>query len=171
MQVILETPRLLLRRFEPGEGSLLFELNSDPLVTRYTLDLMKEPVEGEHVLEQVILPQYALYGYGRWAVHTRDNMEFIGWCGLKNRPERKEIDLGYRFMQKSWGNGYATESAFATLRYGLEKLHINRIVGRALPGNHGSIRVLEKCGMNYVGEETVDGLLHITYDIFSPPIP
>jgi RimJ/RimL family protein N-acetyltransferase len=32
-----------------------------------------------------------------------------------------------------------------------------------LPENLGSIRVLEKCGMEYIGEEYIDGLLHKNY--------
>jgi ribosomal-protein-alanine N-acetyltransferase len=143
-------------------------LNLDPEVTRYTLDPMVNIDQAKEVLEKVILPQYALYNHGRWAAHTKSNMEFIGWCGLKMRPELNEVDLGYRFLKSTWGNGYATEAAHASIRYGFEKLNLTRIVGRALPGNLASIRVLEKCAMNYVGEETIEGLLHKTYDIFNP---
>jgi RimJ/RimL family protein N-acetyltransferase len=118
----------------------------------------------------VILPQYALYSHGRWAVHIKPGHEFIGWCGLKSRPERNEIDLGYRFMKKFWGKGYATESALASIHYGFEGLNLQTIIGRALPGNSGSIKVLEKCGMIYLCEEEIDGFLHKTYQIANPAI-
>lgn len=147
---------------------MIYELNLDPEVTRYTLDPIADLDQARRVLEQTIIPQYALYNHGRWAVHTREGMAFIGWCGLKARPGLNEIDLGYRFMKKAWGRGYATEAAFASIRYGFETLGLRRIVGRALPGNLASLRVLEKCGMRYVGEEVVEGLLHRTYDIYSP---
>ena len=52
-------------------------------------------------------------------------------------------------MKKAWGNGYATEAAYACMKYGFEKLHLQRIVGRAMPENTASIRVLEKCEMQY----------------------
>ncbi len=147
---------------------MIYELNLDPEVTRYTLDPIADLDQARRVLEQTIIPQYALYNHGRWAVHTREGMAFIGWCGLKALPGLNEIDLGYRFMKKAWGRGYATEAAFASIRYGFETLGLRRIVGRALPGNLASLRVLEKCGMRYVGEEVVEGLLHRTYDIYSP---
>jgi len=86
------------------------------------------------------------------------------------RPEINEIDLGYRFMKHAWGKGYATEAATACLRYGFERLHLSRIVGRALPGNLSSIRVLEKCRMTYIGEEMIEGLLHKSYEIINPSI-
>ena len=170
MQVIFETPRLLLRAFDMQDGDLIYQLNKDPEVTRYTLDPVTSPEQAAAILEQVILPQYALYNYGRWAVHTRDDGQFIGWCGLKNRPELGEVDLGYRFMQAAWGKGYATEAAFASLRYGFKTLGLERIVGRALPANQASVRVLEKCGMNYIGEQVVEGLVHKTFEAIHPLI-
>jgi RimJ/RimL family protein N-acetyltransferase len=155
----------LLRLFEPGEGHLIYTLNEDPEVTRYTGDPVRDLEHANEVLEQVILPQYALYNHGRWAVHTKPGLEFIGWCGLKYRPERDEIDLGYRFIKSAWGNGYATEAAYASIKYGFEKLRLRRIVGRAMPGNLASIKVLEKCGMKFVGEEIVDEHPARTYEV------
>lgn len=168
MNIIIETERLLLRNFTMDDAQLIFDLNQDPEVTRYTGDPIKDLDHAAEVLERVILPQYALYKHGRWAVLVKPDLEFIGWCGLKARPERNEIDLGYRFMQKSWGRGYATEAAFACLKYGFEQLGIPRIVGRAMPQNTASLRVLEKIGMHYVGEEIVDDHPAKTYEALYP---
>lgn len=172
MNVIIETERLLLRTFTLEDAALIYELNLDPEVIQYTLDPIKDIDHARQVLEEVILPQYALYNHGRWAVQVKPGWDpksigFIGWCGLKTRPERSEIDLGYRFKKIAWGKGYATEAAFACIKYGFETLNISRIVGRALPGNRASLRVLEKCGMTYVGKEVIEGLLHQTYEILS----
>ena len=146
MNIVVETDRLLLRTFTIEDAPLIYELNLDPDVIRYTGDPIKDIEHAKQVLEQTIIPQYALYNHGRWAVHVKPDLEFIGWCGLKARPERNEIDLGYRFLKKAWGKGYAT-AAYACLKYGFEKLHLDRIVGRAMPENTESLRVLEKCGM------------------------
>lgn len=170
MNIILETNRLLLRTFTLVDAPLIYKLNLDPDVTRYTGDPIKDVHHAEQVLEQVILPQYALYNHGRWAVHVKPELEFIGWCGLKTRPERNEIDLGYRFMKTAWGKGYATEAAYACIKYGFEKLKLDRIVGRAMPQNIASLRVLEKCDMQYIGEEVVDDHPAITYEALNPLI-
>jgi ribosomal-protein-alanine N-acetyltransferase len=150
---------------------LCFDLNSGPEVTRYTHDPVKDVDHAKQVLEEVILPQYALYNFGRWAVHQKHDLLFMGWCGLKFMPARNEIDLGYRFKKEFWGKGYATESARATIHYGFSKLNLEIILGRALRGNLPSINVLEKCGMTYVREEIVDGWLHKTYKVINPVIP
>ena len=170
MNIIIETNRLLLRNFTLDDAALIHELNLDPEVTRYTGDPIQDIQHAQDVLEQTILPQYALYNHGRWAVHVKPTQKFIGWCGLKARPERNEIDLGYRLMKKAWGNGYATEAAYACLKYGFEKLNLQRIVGRAMPENIASLRVLEKCDMQYVGEEIVDGHPAKTYEVLNPSI-
>jgi ribosomal-protein-alanine N-acetyltransferase len=168
MNIVIETERLILRTFTEDESLLIYELNNDADVTRYTGDPIRDEAHAREVLQKNILPQYALYNHGRWAVHTKPGMEFIGWCGLKTRPERNETDLGYRFMKSAWGKGYATEAAFACLKYGFEKLKIPRIVGRAMPQNIASLRVLEKCGMKYVGEEIADDHPAITYEALNP---
>jgi RimJ/RimL family protein N-acetyltransferase len=157
MNVVIETNRLLLRTFATEDAPLIYELNSDPEVIRYTGDPIKDIDDATKVLEQVILPQYALYNYGRWAVHIKPGLEFIGWCGLKNRPDRNEINLGYRFIKSSWGKGYATEAAFACIKYGFKKLDLRCITGRAMPENISSIMVLKKCGMTFITKEVVDG--------------
>ena len=165
MHVIIETERLILRQFEPGEGALIYTLNEDPDVTLYTGDPVRDLAHANEVLEEVILPQYALYNHGRWAVHTKPGMEFIGWCGLKYRPERDEVDLGYRFIKTAWGKGYASEAAMASINFGFEKLGLRRIVGRAMPGNIASLKVLEKCGMRFIREELIDDHPAKTYEI------
>jgi [ribosomal protein S5]-alanine N-acetyltransferase len=101
-------------------------------------------------------------------VLLKQDLAFIGWCGLKYRAELREIDLGYRFIKKYWGKGYATEAAFACMRYGFEKLGLQRIVGRALPPNATSVKGLEKCGMIFIGEEMEDGHMAKTYELVNP---
>ena len=149
---------------------MVFDLNIDPDVTRYTHDPVKDLAHAKWVLQTVIIPQYVLYNYGRWAVQIKQSGEFIGWCGLKFRPEKKEVDLGYRFKSSAWGQGYATEAALACIKYGFEKHGISRIVGRAVHENLASLRVLEKCGMKYIRDEFVDGQVAKTYEIHNPLI-
>lgn len=170
MDIVIETSRLVLRTFTIEDAKLVYELNNDPEVTRWTGDPIRNEDHAREVLEQTILPQYILYNHGRWAVHSRPDLEFIGWCGLKARPEHHEIDLGYRFKKSAWGKGYASESAYASLKYGFEKLRLERIVGRAMPQNIASWKVLEKCGMVFVKEEFVDNHPAKTYEAWSPLI-
>jgi len=170
MDFLFETERLLLRRFSNEDADLIYELNADPEVTRFTNGLIHDKQQAEEVLLKKILPQYKLYNYGRWAVMSKSTMEFIGWCGLKYRPEIKEVDLGYRFKKSVWGKGFATEAAAACIRYGFEKIGLERIEARAAIGNTRSWRVLEKCGMKYTGMGEVDGIPVKIYEAWNPSV-
>jgi RimJ/RimL family protein N-acetyltransferase len=170
MNVVIETGRLLLRTFTIDDARLIYELNNDDNVTRYTHDHLNSIDQAMEVLEKVILPQYSLYNLGRWAVHLKANLEFIGWSGLKYRFGHNEIDLGYRFKQSAWGKGYATEAAFAVLKHGFENLHIKKINARAEQANVASCRVLEKIGMQFIREEKTDGCWLRAYELNGPSI-
>ena len=170
MNVVIETERLLLRTFSERDASLIYELNLDPDVTRYTHDPVKDLAHATEILEKTIIPQYALYNHGRWAVHLKATLDFLGWCGLKYRAELNEIDLGFRFKKEFWGKGFATEAAYASIKYGFEKIGLQRIVGRAEIDNIGSLKVLKKCGMNYIGDEEVEGYPVKTYELYHPSV-
>ena len=129
--IIFQTPRLILRQFTEEDAPLILRLNSHPEIVKYIHEPVLETEEqARKILIDMILPQYK-NNLGRWAIHTKDNMEFIGWCGLKYRPELDEIDLGYRLIQKAWGKGFATESAQYSLDHGFKILHLPLITGRA----------------------------------------
>lgn len=148
---MLETPRLILRPGTLADAPNLVILNSDPEVVRYTGDsALQNILEAESIVKERLIPQFNQYKMGRFSAFLKDGT-FIGWCGLKYFPETDEVDLGYRFMKKYWGQGYATESSKACLKYGFETLGLKRIVARAMPENVNSIKVMQKLGMTFRG--------------------
>jgi ribosomal-protein-alanine N-acetyltransferase len=169
MKIIFESPRLLFREITADDAPLIYQLNSDPEVVKY---VHEEPTTSiEIALANIInriLPQYSQYGYGRWAVIIKDTGSFIGWCGLKYRPEREEVDLGYRFIRNHWGKGYATEAALATLQYGFTRLQIPVITAMAHIDNTASLKVIEKCRMQFQGFEEVETCPVKTYRLANP---
>lgn len=168
MIVIFETPRLILRQFTEVDAPLILALNSDPEIVKYVHEpTLQTEAQAEKILLDIILPQYK-NNLGRWAIHTKDNMDFIGWCGLKYRPELDEIDLGYRLMQNAWGKGFATEAAQHSLEHGFTKLNLKLITGRAHIENIASIKVLEKIGMDFIAEGIVDNCPVRTYTRANP---
>ena len=168
MHIIFQTPRLILRQFTETDAPLILGLNSDPEIVKYVHEpTLKTVEEAEKILTGIILPQYK-NNLGRWAIHTKDNMDFIGWCGLKYRPELDEIDLGYRLLQKAWGKGFATEAAQYSLDHGFNKLDLKLITGRSHIENLASIKVLEKIGMDFIGEAIVDDCPVRTYTKANP---
>ena len=168
MRIVFETPRLLLGEFTENDAPLIFKLNQDPEVVKYLHEPKLETEEkAKKIITNIILPQYKT-NLGRWAIYTKSNNEFIGWCGLKHIDDPDEIDLGYRLMKTAWGKGYATEAAQHTLHFGFTKLNLPVIVGKAHIKNLASINVLEKIGMKFLKEDIEDGSLIKIYTAANP---
>ena len=164
MNTVLETTRLLLRELDVNDAEDFYKLNLDPEVIKYTGNTAFKSIEEA----TKFLSEYKDYkenGYGRWAVINKATERFIGWCGLKHGEIDNETDIGFRFFEEEWHNGYATESAAACIYYGFEKLNINRIIGRAIKENIASIKVLEKIGLQYERDTVFDGKEAIIYKI------
>ena len=163
MQIFLETSRLLLREMTHDDLEGMFEMDSNPKVH---LHLDNKPVktrEQSTAIIQNILDQYESNGIGRWSVELKSTGEFIGWCGLKletNVNGREEFyDIGYRFIERFWGQGYGYESAQACLDYGFEELRYPMICATADKNNIGSNRILTKIGLDQTEEFLYDGRL------------
>lgn len=161
MKVILETERLVLREFDISDAQSMYELNLDPEVIKYTGDPpFKSLDEAKTFLENY--QDYQKNGFGRWAMITKEENEFIGWCGLKLNEETY-IDLGFRIFRKHWGKGYATEAARACINYGFNQLGFKQIIGRVVAENVASIKVLEKIGMQYWKNDMCNGFENARY--------
>lgn len=145
---LLHTERLELRPFTLDDASAYWPLVSDPAVLRFTGDAALESLaEVEALLASHPLRDYAVHGYGRLACIEKATDELVGFCGLKYLEDIGETDIGYRFLPRCWGLGYATESSRAVMQHGMETLGLTRIIGLVEPQNTGSVRVLEKIGL------------------------
>jgi len=168
MKIITETKRLLIREIMLTDLEMMLAMHSDPEVHIYlgnhTITSRSKMIEAIKDLER----QYAAYGVGRWAMITKDTDEFIGWTGLEFVEQEINsqsgfYDLGYRLMKKYWAQGFATESAIASIEYGFDRLKLPVINAMADKENAGSHNVLEKVGMRLEGVFDLDGVAHNWY--------
>jgi RimJ/RimL family protein N-acetyltransferase len=158
MNMILETDRLLLRKFVKGDAEWFFQLNSDPAVLRFVPD--KQLLDVDQARQTLIdhpIADYRKYGFGRCACVLKDTGEPIGFAGLKYLDELGEVDVAFRLMSPYWGMGLATEAARASVHFGFTKLGLKKIIGLAMPENIASVRVLEKTGLRYTETVTIWG--------------
>lgn len=156
---VIETERLILRPFRMDDVVPSHEIDSDPEVTRYTNDGGVKSMERiETLIRDVVLADYARYGFGRFAVDLKETQEFIGFCGLKYLPEYNEVDLGYRFRRTLWGKGIATEAGRACIDFGFTELALDSIIAMVLPENKASVRVMEKLGFKFSHVLEEDGI-------------
>ncbi|MDA0161244.1 GNAT family N-acetyltransferase [Solirubrobacter ginsenosidimutans] len=159
---LLETPRLLLRPFGPGDAPLVHRVYSDPEVMRYVATgPMADLAVTERLLQDYEAHQRRL-GYSFWAVIERESGSLIGDAGLYRTPTG-EVELGYTLGVAWWGRGYATEAASAWLSCAFETLGISEVVALAEPANVASTHVLEKLGMRRAGERIAFGRPHAVF--------
>jgi RimJ/RimL family protein N-acetyltransferase len=155
VQIVLETERMLLRRFTEADVGLLAVLYGDPRVMRFIT--LQPPSLAE--LESEILPAYLREyreladGLGSFAAVEKGTGRMAGRFSLKPANSyglTGGTELGYRLYPAFWGRGLATEGARALIESAFGRLHLDRVVATTMADNTGSWRVLEKCGMRRV---------------------
>lgn len=169
----IETERLLLRELLLSDVEGMFELDSNPNVHVF---LGNKPVKTKtESLAQIqdIQQQYQDFGTGRWAVILKETGEFIGWSGIKFIT--KEInnhqnfyEIGYRFIEKHWGKGYATEAGKAFVDYAFNHIKADAIYAYADKGNENSRKILEKIGLQYVNSFAYEEEEEVWYELQNP---
>ncbi len=148
--IMLETDRLFLRKLEDYDIDEIFKMRSDPDIMRYIRKPQTERDESFAWIE-MISAKWETENIGFCGVIEKKSKRFVGWCGLWQLAETKEIEVGYAINKEFWGKGYATEAANRVLQYGFQQLHLDRIVAVAFPENEASQNVMKKLGMEYVG--------------------
>jgi ribosomal-protein-alanine N-acetyltransferase len=171
MTIFAETRRTILREITMEDVDEFFELDSDPEVHKY---LGTEPVTNKYQIIDVIKSvrqQYIDNGIGRWAIVDKSTNKFIGWTGLKLVKDIinnhcNYYDLGYRLVKKYWGKGIATETGYASLAYGFDKLDLNEIIATVNCENVASNSVVTKLGFKCYETFYLHGFEHHWYEIY-----
>jgi len=169
VDIVFSTQRLILKRFSPTDAQPFYELNLDPEVLRYTGDVpFRSVAEAEAFIRSY--DNYKRDGFGRWPVFLKDTRDYIGFCGLNYSLSKQEVDVGFRFLRKHWGKGYATEAALGSLVHGFLVDGLPRIVARARVDNAASQRVIQKLGMRFEKEFLEDNQVWSQYQITRPEL-
>ncbi len=159
MDPILETERLVVRRWAPDDAEVAFAIYGNPEVMRYVGTGHAHPsVEHTQAVLARVIARYAEQpGLGFWAVDEKASGRLVGGAALLPLPgdadAPPEIEVAYHLAHVAWGQGYATEIARACVRYGFERLGLKRIIGLVYPENAASRRVLEKAGLAWEGRD------------------
>lgn len=162
---MLETERLIIRKFTPGDLDRLIETRSDEEVIKYLGGRTLQNPEAIEKRLEFYINCYETFGFGMSAMIWKKTGEMFGWSGLQPLDGTSEIEVGYGMIKEFWGKGIGYECAMAWLKYGFETAGLERIVAVASPENTGSWRIMEKCGMKYEKTETHYGMECVFYRI------
>ncbi len=151
----LRTQRLLLRRWRPDDREPFAQLNADPEVRRFFPSTLTRAESDASVA--VYEPWFEELGYGLWAIEPLPGQpgagRFAGFVGLAPATFDAEfapaVEVGWRLARWSWGRGYATEAAEASLVDGFERAGLDEIVSFTAVSNEPSRRVMTKIGLHH----------------------
>ena len=146
---IIETERLLLRRWEESDAEDLFRYASDPDVG---------PIAGwpvhQNIDESREVIRNVFSGKEAYAICLKEDGKAIGAIELKLYGSRgndlataeDECEIGYWVGKPFWGHGIMPEAVNAMLRRAFKELGMQKVWAGYYDGNTKSMRVQEKCG-------------------------
>src|SRR2546430_1232042 len=131
---VLETDRLVLRRLAAQDAEFIFELVNDPLWLRFIGDKgVRTLADARDYILRGPVAMYERFGFGLYLTERKEDGVPIGICGLVKRESLADVDIGFAFLPKFHGRGYAHESAAAVMEYGKGALGLKRIVAITSP--------------------------------------
>jgi RimJ/RimL family protein N-acetyltransferase len=149
---VLETQRLYIRWLDTDDADFVFELLNSPSWIQFIGDRGIRTIEdARNYILNGPMDAYSKLGFGLYAVELKNSSTAIGICGLLKRDSLDDVDIGYAFLSRFWGQGYAYEAAHAIVEYGRTQLQLNRLVAITSVDNSSSVRLLDKLGFRFEG--------------------
>lgn len=155
MEYLFETERLRIRKFVMEDAGRLFEIHLEEEVKKWFPNESYADMEETRGAIQFYIDcvnnghlPYVL------AVELKETGELIGDTGVSEADgNSSEAEAGYVICKRHRGKGYAAELLKAMTDFMTGTFGITVLYGRVVHGNTASMRVLEKSGYEFVGEE------------------
>jgi RimJ/RimL family protein N-acetyltransferase len=152
----IDTPRLILRDWREEDIEPFERHTNTPAVMRW-LGGVREKGVLEGMIRNRLMRWQEDRGFTLWAVERKADGALLGFCGLKiadgkNSSVVGEVEVGWRFREDAWGQGYAKEAASASLGAAFDLLGAERVVALTVQGNEASWGLMKRLGMRRRGD-------------------
>jgi ribosomal-protein-alanine N-acetyltransferase len=162
----VETDRLLCERLRPEHGAELTVLLQDPRVGATLWSRPQVPTDDEVITATASKAEHwEKHGFGMWLLRDRATGKMVGRGGLQHTlvTGEIEVEVGWAIIPERWGEGLATELAFASIGAAFDVVGLPEIIAFTLPHNLASRRVMEKSGFSFDRDVVHVGLSHVLY--------
>lgn len=148
--IVRETDRLILRHMTLDDAEFILELVNEPRWLQFVGDRGVRTIEdARYYISSGPRAMYIRFGFGLYLVELKAETVPVGICGLVKRDGLDDVDIGFAFLQRFGGSGYAYEAAVAVVAHAKTDCGLKRLVAIAAPANRPSIRLLEKLGLGF----------------------
>lgn len=146
--VIFETERLIVRKLILEDLDGFHEMQSNPKVMQYADGEVKS--YSEHKSELIsLINKYTIPDNDFWiyAIVRKSDATFVGTVALVK--DGTDDEIGYRFLEKYWGNGFATEICKELISY-CKSIGMKKLIGYVVDKNIASAKILERYNFTLV---------------------
>lgn len=151
--MLFQTNRLLVRELTPNDFEPFHEMQSNFNVMQYASGKANSKEENEADLKKVLGHyQEENNGFWVWAIERKSDGAFIGTAAIIV-DDKNEGEIGYRLLEKHWGNGYASEILKDLIDYGFEMMQLKVVHANVDVRNIASVKMLDKSILKFIGEE------------------
>jgi len=160
---ILLTERLRLRLLTPDDAAFYLEVLNDPAFIAHIGDRGVRTLEAAvKSIEDGPVAMQRARGHSMYMVELRAELPDaaaadgvpVGMSGLIRRDGLEDVDIGYAFLPRYRGRGYAFEAAQGVVAHA-RALGIPRLAAITTPDNAASIALLLRLGMRFEGTRTL----------------
>ncbi len=149
MELIFETKRLLVRKLEMDDIVPFHEMQGNINVMRYVRD--KEMTYEEDKQDLVdLIEKYDIENNDFWiyALERKQDSQFVGSIAFIKDDENQD-EIGYRFLEKYWGNGYGNEILKGMIFYA-KNVGFKKLIACVSPDNIASEKMIQKAKFQFV---------------------
>lgn len=150
--MLLETERLVLRRFRAADAPMLAAYRSDPDVARYQSWEAPFPL-GDAIafVTEVGHLDPEREGWFQYAIEGKDSGVLVGDVGVNRGDGGRQAEIGFTLAPAFQGRGYATEAVRRVVRFLLLEEGLHRVHATLDARNVRSARLLERLGFRREG--------------------
>ena len=149
----LETDGLILREMTLDDVEFYFRhFNNDKIVEGCCFPRPKSLEAAKEELERYCIKTFKEDRGIRWGIIRKGSNDLIGTCGYYDwNKTMHRAEIGYDLEPTYWGQGIMMEALCAVLKYGFEKMDLNRIQAIIDSKNIRSMKLVHRLGFKKEG--------------------
>ena len=163
--MIFETERLIVRKLKLTDLGWFHKMQSNPKVMQYVTGDVKSLKEHELELNDLISKYDELKNdFWIYAIELKFSKQFVGTIALVK--DELDDEIGYRFLEEFWGNGYGFEVCYGLIDY-CKSMGYKKLIAYFVDRNIASKRILEKLNFQFVSKKMLEKeqLLEMKYEL------